>query len=119
MTTILHQSIAEDAARVVVVCITWPADRDPLDLAVPLVDERLAACVNVLPPMESVYRWEGAVQRDLERQLLIKTTKERLTALHARVRGLHPYELPEFVVLDVAAVERGYGAWVVGSTRMD
>lgn len=119
MTRLVHQSPVEADGRVVVVGVTWPADRDPLELAAPLVEERLAACVNVLPAMESVYRWEGAVQREPERQLLIKTTAERLEAVYARVRLLHPYDLPEFLVFEVAAVERDYRSWVVQSTRID
>ena len=69
-----------------------------MSCATTLVDERLAACVNVHGPMTSIYRWKGAVEHEAERQLVIKTTRARLPALEARLRELHPYELPEFVV---------------------
>ena len=65
-----------------------------------LVEEQLAACVNVHAPMVSTYRWKGQVEREAERQLVIKTTRERLPDLEARLRTLHPYELPEFVVIE-------------------
>jgi len=87
-------------------------DDDRADaLARTLVDERLAACVNVHAPMMSTYRWKGAVERDAERQIVIKTPRARRAAVEARVRELHPYDLPEFVVLDAAAGE-AYAAWV-------
>lgn len=101
-----------EANVAVVVLVTWPADRPPDALATTLVDERLAACVNVLPEMWSYYRWEGAVQRDAERQLLVKTTGDRLAALEARVRSLHPYEVPEFLVLRVEQGSAAYLGWL-------
>jgi periplasmic divalent cation tolerance protein len=81
-------------------------------LARQLVDERLAACVNVHPPMVSVYRWKGAVERDTECQMVIKTTRDRLGALEARLREIHPYELPEVVVLAVESGSDAYLRWV-------
>ena len=96
----------------VLVVTTWPADRDPATLARPLVEEGLAACVNALPPMTSTYRWKGATQVDQEHQLIIKTTRARLAALHARLVAVHPYEVPEFLVIDVAAASTSYLAWV-------
>jgi periplasmic divalent cation tolerance protein len=79
-----------------------------------LVDERLAACVNLLPGMVSIYRWKGAVEREPERQMIIKTTRERLPELQARLTALHPYELPEFIVLSVASGGDAYLRWVSG-----
>lgn len=117
MTTVARQAGSTAPSRTVIVLTTWPADRDPLALATPLIDERLAACVNVLPPMESVYRWEGTVQREPERQLVIKTTASRLEALHARLVALHPYEVPEYLVVEVQAGAASYLDWVVASTR--
>ena len=105
---------------VVVVLITMPDDAARTDeLASALVDERLAACVNVSAPMTSTYRWKDAVERETERQLIIKTTRARLTDLEARVRELHPYELPEFIVLTVEAASKGYAEWVNRETRKD
>ena len=77
-----------------------------------LVEERLAACVNLLPPMTSIYRWRGAVERESERQLIIKTTRQRVEALRARLSALHPYELPEFIVLAVSDGGAAYLQWI-------
>ena len=100
----------------VVVLTTLAAAADAAAFARALVSDRLAACVNVLPPMTSLYRWKGAVEEDSERQLVIKTTSDRLAALEARVRELHPYELPEFVVL-TAAASTSYLAWLRDSVE--
>jgi len=81
-------------------------------LARVLVEETLAACVNVLPPMQSVYRWKGAVERESERQLVIKTTADRVPALQARLAQLHPYELPEFLVVSIAGGSEAYLGWM-------
>ena len=100
---------------VVVVLTTIGADTDGAELARTLVNERLAACVNVLPPMTSVYRWEGQVQTDREQQLIIKTAARQVPALEARVRELHPYDVPEFLVLPVSDGSKAYVGWVVES----
>ncbi len=99
----------------ILILTTMPDDDRADTMARTLVDERLAACVNVHGPMASTYRWKGNVERDAERQVVIKTTRARLADVEARVRSLHPYELPEFVVLDGKASE-GYGAWVRDGT---
>jgi periplasmic divalent cation tolerance protein len=96
------------------VLTTIGADTDAGALARILIDERLAACVNVLPVMVSTYRWKGRVEHDREQQVVIKTAPARLPALEARLRELHPYELPEFVVLTGRA-STAYAAWVAGS----
>jgi len=80
-----------------------------------LVEERLAACVSVQPAMTSFYRWQGAVTRDTEHQLVIKTVLARVEAVRARLRDLHPYDLPEFLVVAVATGDPGYLAWVTES----
>jgi periplasmic divalent cation tolerance protein len=99
----------------ILILTTMPDDDRADGLARTLVDERLAACVNVCAPMSSTYRWQECVEVERERQIVIKTTRERLPALEARVRALHPYDLPEFVVLDAAAGD-AYEAWVREST---
>lgn len=96
----------------VIVLTTWPASGDAAALAATLVGERLAACVNVLPEMESVYSWKGQVERDRECQLLIKTSAARLDALRQRLLALHPYEVPEFLVLPVAGGSDAYLGWL-------
>ena len=96
---------------------TFPVDSDAEAMARTLVDEKLAACVNLLPPMRSVYAWKGVVEAADERQLLIKTTGERLRELEARLRELHSYDVPEFVVIPIAEGSAQYLAWLTESTR--
>ena len=100
----------------VIVLTTLPADADGGVLARTLVEERLAACVNLLPLMESIFRWEGQVERDTERQVIIKTSRERVAALWERLRELHPYEVPEFLVLAVHDGSDAYLRWLGEST---
>ena len=100
-----------------IVLTTIGSESDGLAIARTLVEERLAACVNVLPSMMSVYRWKGAIEQDKEHQLVIKTAPDRLPALEARLRQLHPYELPEFLVLDVSA-GAAYSGWVAESVGL-
>ena len=102
--------------QLVLVLTTLGADADAAGLARTLVEERLAACVNVLPAMTSIYRWKGSVDQEREQQLLIKTAADRVEALAVRLRELHPYELPEFIVLDAGA-STAYGKWIDDSTR--
>jgi periplasmic divalent cation tolerance protein len=95
----------------VIVLTTVGASTDATAFARVLVTDRLAACVNVLPPMTSLYRWKGAIEEDREQQLVIKTTSDRVAAIEARFRELHPYELPEFLVLN-AAGSASYLDWL-------
>ena len=97
---------------VVLVLTTVGADADAVGIARTLVEERLAACVNVLPAMTSVYRWKGQVEQDREQQIVIKTTADRVAPLETRLRVLHPYELPEFLVLPAGGGSAAYLAWV-------
>jgi len=102
---------------VVLVLTTVADDNRAEPLAQTLIEERLAACVNLHPPMTSIYRWNGRVARESERQVVIKTTRERLAALEARLRKLHSYELPEFLVLSVDEGSAAYLGWVGEETR--
>ena len=86
-------------------------------LADSLIAQRLAACVNILAPCRSVYRWKGAVQHDEEHPMLIKTTAERYPALEAAIRAMHPYELPEIIAVGIEHGLPGYLAWVDAETR--
>jgi len=103
----------------VIVLTTLGAQTDAAAFARVLVDERLAACVNILPEMTSVYRWEGTIEEDREQQLVIKTTSDRVEALEARLHELHPYELPEFLVVAATDGSAGYLAWLEASTRSE
>lgn len=100
----------------VIVLTTLPADADAQAFAVALVEARLVACVNLLPVMQSVYRWEGKVERDTERQVVMKTSRERVVLLWERVRDLHPYDVPEFVVLSIIDGNDAYLRWIAEST---
>ncbi len=86
-------------------------------IAQALVDEKLAACVNILAPCTSIYRWEGEVECAQEWPLVIKTTRNRFAALQARLRDLHPYELPDLMACTPTAVLPDYAAWVIRETR--
>ncbi|MDB6164587.1 MAG: divalent-cation tolerance protein CutA [Xanthomonadaceae bacterium] len=100
------------------VCLcTCPDEATAQAIARALVAERLAACVNVLPGVQSVYRWHGEVTRADEVVLLIKTVRDRLQALTARLEALHPYELPELVAVEVVGGLPAYLDWIAGQTR--
>jgi periplasmic divalent cation tolerance protein len=96
----------------VLVLTTYPADADAEPVARALVEERLAACVNVLPPMQSTYRWNGAVETATERQIVIKTRAAAVAALTTRLMELHPYDVPEFLVLPITSGSDAYLAWL-------
>src|SRR5205814_1031285 len=95
----------------VVVLTTVGAGFDARTLAEHLVEERLAACVNVVNEVHSVYRWQGRVEHDVEQLLLIKTERERLDALQQRLFKVHPYETPEFVVMKIEELRGPYAQW--------
>jgi periplasmic divalent cation tolerance protein len=101
----------------VLVLTTIGAQTDAPALARTLVGERLAACVNVLPVMISLYRWKDAVEQDREQQIVMKTTADRVAALEARLRELHPYDLPEFLVLPATGGSAAYLDWVRDAVR--
>ena len=82
-----------------------------------LVEKRLAACVNILAPCRSVYRWQGAVRHDEEHPLLIKTTAERYPALEQALRAGHPYELPEIIAVPIERGLPAYLQWVAAETK--
>jgi periplasmic divalent cation tolerance protein len=82
-----------------------------------LIEQRLAACVNILSPCRSVYRWQGAVQHGEEHPVLIKTTAERYPALETAIRAVHPYELPEIIAVPIERGLPAYLAWVDAETK--
>lgn len=99
-----------------VVLVTTPTPDRAAEIARALVEERLAACGNVVPGLRSIYRWEGRVQDDAEALLVLKTTRARFEALRARVLALHPYEVPEVIALPVEAGSAPYLAWLAAET---
>ena len=102
------------ASDPVVCLVTTPPDQ-ALAIAAALVERELAACVNVVASVRSVYRWKGAVEHDEESLLVIKTTRAAVAGLDAALRELHPYETFELVALDVAGGSPDYLDWIAGS----
>jgi len=105
--------------EVLVVFCTCPDGETATEIAEVLVAERLAACVNRLPRLTSVYLWQGKVARDTESLLLIKTTRARFEALRWRLSELHPYELPEIIAIPVTLGLPAYLEWVSTCTASD
>ncbi len=101
----------------VIVLTTVGASFEVQPLALQLVEERLAACVNVVPQIHSVYRWKGKIENDSEQLLLIKTAEERLDALRTTLFAMHPYEVPEFVVIRIDDLSDTYRAWLVSELQ--
>uniref|UniRef100_A0A183CMS5 Protein CutA n=1 Tax=Globodera pallida TaxID=36090 RepID=A0A183CMS5_GLOPA len=95
-----------------VVYVTVPSMEIGKRIAHALVRSRLAACVNIVPQLTSIYEWKGKVQEDAESMLIIKTGQERLEQLRELVMKLHPYEVPEFVALPVEYGSEPYLRWV-------
>jgi periplasmic divalent cation tolerance protein len=101
----------------VIVLTTVPAGFDARTLAADLVSARVTACVSILPGVESVYAWQGAVHHDAEVQLANKTTRARVADVWTALRARHPYDTPEFLVLPVLEGEPSYLQWISDSTR--
>lgn len=99
-------------SNVLLVLCTCENHEQALDIASALVEARLAACVNILPPVFSIYRWQGKIERAEEVPLVIKTTEERFPALRDRIQQLHTYEVPEVIALPVSAGSEKYLDWV-------
>ncbi len=108
---------AGSAGGAIVVLVTCPTVAVGERIARQLVEERLAACVNLIPRVTSVYRWQGKLARDRETLLVIKSRRIRFPALARRVAALHPYSVPEIIALPVPAGSRAYLEWVAESTR--
>ncbi len=102
--------------EILIAITTLPDAASAQALAERLVEQRVAACVNVLAPCRSVYRWQGKVEDAEEVPLLIKTTAARYADLEAAIRAAHPYELPEIVAMPVAKGLPDYLAWVAAET---
>lgn len=99
----------------VVVLTTTAIDFDFAALAHALVDLRLAACVNILPRVQSVYRWEGSVLEDEEILIVIKTTDDRVETLREEILRRHTYAVPEFIVLPITDISDSYASWLLES----
>lgn len=108
--------MAEGVKGLVVVLSTFEDAADAAQLARTLVEERLIACGNFFPGLTSIYWWEGKIEEAGEVLLLMKTRMELVSALKTRIAQLHPYEVPEVLVLPVADVAEAYGQWVMRET---
>jgi periplasmic divalent cation tolerance protein len=81
-----------------------------------LIEQGVAACVNIVPQVESVYRWQGTVETSQEFLLIVKTTAERVSKVFEAIQSLHSYELPECIALEITAGSEGYLNWIANST---
>ena len=102
---------------VLVVFCTFPDVEKAREVGAALVEARLAACVNLLPGIESIYHWQGAVERAGEVLAVFKTTSAAWPAFASRLRELHPYEVPEIIAVRPERVAESYARWVMEETR--
>jgi periplasmic divalent cation tolerance protein len=100
---------------VIVVLTTAGSDEQAEQIATTLVEEGLAACVNIVPGVRSVYRWKGEIEKDHESLLLVKTTAARFADARRRIREVHSYELPELLALRVASGDPEVLAWIAAT----
>ena len=101
----------------VVILVTAASKKECRKIAKHLVESRLAACVNITPPIESVYRWEGKIAHDREYQLFIKSTRELFPEIKAAISRLHSYHTPEIICLPIIEGSRNYLQWVGDAVR--
>ncbi|HSO27004.1 MAG TPA: divalent-cation tolerance protein CutA [Anaerolineales bacterium] len=101
-----------------VVFVTAPSEEVARQIAAQVVGEKLAACANILPAIQSLYWWEGKVQEDKEVLLIFKTQKLRMSGLETVVKQIHPYDVPEIIALPVAAGSQAYLDWIGASIRL-
>jgi periplasmic divalent cation tolerance protein len=94
-----------------VILVTAPSQQEAEMIAETLLQERLAACVTVLP-VQSIYRWQGTIHNDQEWQLLIKSDLDRFADLEIKIRQIHPYEVPEIIALPIVAGSQPYLNWI-------
>ncbi len=99
----------------VVVLCTFPDAGKARQIGTQLIEKQLAACVNITPVVESIYRWQGKVLREKEAMGIFKTTKRKLDDFEQALEEIHPYEVPEIIVLPVAAGSEEYLEWVRGN----
>ncbi len=101
----------------VLVLTTWPDEESAIQQAQHWLNKNLVACVNILPKMKSVYRWEGELQLGSEHQMLLKTSSNRVAELEREIVANHPYECPEILQLPVSGGYQPYLEWITGNTK--
>ena len=111
--------MAADPTSVLAAFSTFPSPDKAAEVARTLVTEGLAACVNILGPVRSIYRWKGEVSDDQETLAIIKTTRDRFDAMKDRLVALHPYEVAEVIAVPIEAGHAPYLAWVQSETLQD
>jgi len=106
----------KSAGKVLIVLVMASSRKEAIRIAQAVVKEKLAACVNILSPVTSIFRWKGKVQRSRETLLIVKTTERRYPGLERLIRSLHSYEVPEIVALRINRGLSQYTAWVEQET---
>jgi len=106
----------KSAGKVLIVLVMASSRKEAIRIAQAVVKEKLAACVNILSPVTSIFRWKGKVQRSRETLLIVKTTERRYPGLERLIRSLHSYEVPEIVALRIGRGLSQYTAWVEQET---
>jgi periplasmic divalent cation tolerance protein len=104
-------------SEAIVVLVTCGSEEQATNIASSLVEERLAACVNIISPVRSIYRWEGKVWDEKEWLLIIKTQKTRFEALEKKVKSLHSYSVPEIIALPIVEGSASYLKWLEETTE--
>jgi periplasmic divalent cation tolerance protein len=102
----------------IVVLITASKEEEAVVIAKTLVEERLAACVNIVPAVRSIYRWEGKVHDDPECMMVVKTSASNFELLESRVKALHSYSVPEIIALPIVKGYAPYLEWLTESTLL-
>lgn len=97
--------------KIVIFC-TVPNRETALKISQPIIEEKLAACVNIVPSLISIYKWKGKIAQDSEELLIIKTTQQKFNVLETRIKQLHPYEVPEIIALPIVIGSDKYLNWV-------
>jgi periplasmic divalent cation tolerance protein len=111
--------MAKSADKLLIVLVTVSSRREAEKIGQALVKEKLSACVNIVPAVTSIFRWQGKIQKSRERLLIVKTTEHRYAALERLIRSMHSYEVPEIIAVKVDRGLNQYIAWVEQATTRD
>lgn len=117
MVVMVIRSLGAIMSDLCVILCTCPNKSNARDIACKVVEQELAACVNIVSGVVSVFRWEGKVQQDSECQLVIKTRKEVQEKLRELVFSMHPYDVPEWLILDVESASVDYQDWIRSTVK--